>query len=243
MSTPTDIKYFMNSEDDCSTCSSPYWKYFDSTVLMAKQEIMKESAFLGETYYSTKNFKIVVGISIASGLIPSLKVTSTILNLPVEQVTISFSYIEWAEFLDIVTSFMNLYEDNSDVITTGSLSENFTVSTVMFFGERTIKLTRGEVNLCFCIDDIKSILRIRDIIDYRLSLLTELDFRSFYDNSLKYYNVKTVNENNCLSVIKEYCNLNICELSYFMLEFIYLNPEKVIRDFNKLCFVDSDVTY
>lgn len=242
----SDIEGSMYTEMETAGSDSPCsdWNYyFNSMVSRSNEEIKKESKFLGETCYSTKNFKIVAGISIARGLIPSINVTNTILNLPEEQVTVSFSDIEWTEFMKIATSFMNMDndEDVSSMITAYSLSENFTVSSVTFFGERMIKLTSREVNLCFCLDDIKSFLRIQDMIDYRLSLLAKLDFRTFYDNLLKYFNVETVNENNCLNVIKEYCDLNICELSYFMLEFVHLSPEKIKRDFNRICNLGSDV--
>lgn len=221
------------SSGNSSTCSSPYWKYFDSVVLRSNQEIQNESKFIGETSYFVKNFEIYAGISVARGLMPSIKISSTRTNLPKQQVSVSFDESEWFEFLEIVIPFLDSTDE--DTKTVASLSENFTVSTILFLGERLIKLYSREVFLYLCLDDIRAFLNVKDIVHSRLSLLQELDFRTYYDQLLNYYNISTICKNNCLNAIKEGCKLNISELSYFMLEFIHLNPNKVFSDFNNIC--------
>lgn len=235
----SDKENLMDSEmfsENSSTSSSPYWKYFDSVMLRSEQEIKNEFKFLGETTYSIKNFDIFAGISVARGLTPSVKIFNTALNLPKGEVTVSFDDAEWSDFLEIIKSFLDTssHDDSEITKTVDSLTENFTVSTTIFLGERLIKLYSREVNLYLTMGDVRSILYVQDIVNYRLCVLQNLDFRTYYANILNYYNVPSVSETNCINAIKEYCYLAISELSYFMLEFIHVNPNKIIMDFNKI---------
>lgn len=222
----------IDDEGSSSSCSSPYWKFLDSMILRRKRDIKNEMKLLGEVYYSTKTFRITVGLSIARGMLPAVKLTNTLINLDEKDVSISLVDFDWNEFLTIIAKIM---EDNpADMTTIGSETENFTVSSVIFFGERVIKLNCNDVTLCFSVDDVVSLLKLKTVVNYKIALFKTLDFRSHYDNSLIYINTYISDRTHLFKYITDTCNLNVSEYSYLMLEMINFYPNKVLEDFGTL---------
>ena len=121
-----------------STNSSPYETYLDSMILRCREEIRNEKKLLREVCYPAGNFKIIVGLSVARGMLPSVKIINTLLNLSEEQVTISLADFDWYGFLPLASKMM--LEDAVDGCEMSVESENFTVSVVTFLDEKTLRL-------------------------------------------------------------------------------------------------------
>ena len=163
-----------------SSCSSPdYFEYLNSMVLRSNMEIKKERRLLAETCYPTKNFDIVAGISIARGLIPTVKIVNKLFNLPNELMTISFDDTDWFEFLNITSSFILVPDNEKMEKTVQALSENFTVKASKFLEEWIITVMCLDVPFCFTMEDIRLILNQKFIVNYRLELLVKLGLRPF----------------------------------------------------------------
>ncbi|XP_030753055.1 uncharacterized protein LOC115880070 [Sitophilus oryzae] len=115
----------------------------------------------------------------------------------------------------------------------------FTVKASKFLEEWIITVMCLDVPFCFTMEDIRLILNQKCIVNYRLELLVKLGLRPFYDNLLHYIRACNGSEENCLEEIKKYCYLNVCELSYYMLEFLEINPNKLENDFQLICVFTS----
>ena len=230
-----------NDNDDkyslCST-SSPYWEYLDNMVLKSQEEIKKETRLLYEVSVPANNYRIVSGLSTARGMIPSIKLVNTILDVPEEENFISLDVIDWSEFLQHTTQLLKnaTYGDESNEIigTVEALSGSFQLLAVSFYGSVTLSLKSNNVTLCFCVKDIETILKIEPIINYRLELLKQLDFRSFYDQLLYYVNSIDIQNVSFFDTIRNICKLNMSEQSYLVLELIEFNPNKILSDFDKI---------
>lgn len=223
-----------------SECSPSYWQYVDSMLLRSNQEIKKERKLLVEVCYPLKNYKIVVGLSVARGMLPSVKLTNTIMNLPEEQVTISLADFDWYELMAIISKFAS--DDQDGEVTLTATSENFTVSTAMFLNERIIKVQSNDVILCLCKEVVKSLIEIQNIVNYRLELVRRLDFRTYYDNFLNYINSHADVKENFFHIIRNMCNFHPNEHAYYMFELIQFNPSKVLEDFDRVCmYSDNEI--
>ena len=113
-----------------STSSSPYESYLNSMILRCREEIRNEKKLLNEVCFPAGNFQIVVGLSPARGMLPSVKIISTVLNPPDEPSSISLADFDWYEFLPLASKMM--LEDAVDGCETVVESENFTVATAVF---------------------------------------------------------------------------------------------------------------
>lgn len=205
------------------------WRYLDSMILRSREDIKNEKKLLSEVHYSAGNYKIIVGLSAARGMVPSVKLINTVLNLSEEKVAVSLADFEWHEFLEIAS---NMIEDDA-VVKTDSETENFTVSAVTLLGEKIINLVCNNTTLCFCSHDIESFVSIRHIVNYRLNLIKNLDFMTFYDNFLNYINTCDI-QGNFFEIIKNICSLNMSEQAICMLELIHFNSKKVLDDFDRI---------
>lgn len=232
-----DSGVYGDDEDSGYSSASTYWQSFDSMVLRSREEISKETRLLNEVCYPVGNFKITIGLSVASGMIPSVKIKSMALNLPEEQVTISLADYDWFEFLEIALKLAN--QDTSDAVQTiTSTTENFTMSAAILLGEKIINLRSNNITLCFCANDVYSFADIGYLVKFRIDLVKKLDFRSFYDeflNCMKAYNV----EGDFLNIVKDVCKSNMTEPYYYMLELVQYNPKRLLNDFDRLCMVDD----
>nr|WP_253308894.1 hypothetical protein [Rickettsia endosymbiont of Ceutorhynchus assimilis] len=209
-------------------------------ILRSRVEIAQEKRLLNEVIYHVGNFKFIVGLSVARGMLPAVKIINSMLNLPEEQTCITLADFDWYEFLEKVSKMVNetdaAVKDSAEQEVSGqqALSENFTLYVISFFGEQTLTLKSGNCTLCFCLDDVKQILTVSHLINYRLKLVKNLNFIVYYDDYLQYLNVTHNNNNNLMQSIISMCNLNKCECSYYFLELASMNLDKIVRDLDKL---------
>ena len=226
---------FLASDDDGinSTNSSPYEAYLNSMILNRREEIRKEKKLLSEVCYPVDNFKIITGLSVARGMLPSVKIVSTVLNLPDDEVSLSLVDFDWYSFLPIASKMM--LEDVADGCEISAESENFTVSTTASLGQKTLKLKSDYTTLCFCADDIKSLNAIRHLISYQLEFARNVSFRNYYDEVLHFVNsFCDIVNNNYVDIITYLCNLNVNEKSYYMLEMLQFYPQEVMLDLDRI---------
>lgn len=224
------------SED--SQGSSPCWKYLDSMILRSNCEIKRERKFLNEVCYPAGNLKVIVGLSVARGMLPSVRLINTILNLPEDQVSISFADFDWYEFLDMVAKLIVNDDDDGSVKTL--TSENFSISTVDLLEEKIMRVKCNGITLCLCSNDIHVLLCIKHLINSRLELVKSLDFRTYYNDILTYvYNCCGTQEH-FFDIVKNVCNLNMSERNYYMLELLHYNPQKMLDDFDKIYMCTDD---
>ncbi len=231
----------ISAEDsDDSQCSSNYWEYLDSMILKSRMEIAQEKRLLNEVSYQVNNFKLIVGLSVARGMLPAVKIVNSMLNLPEDQTCITLADFDWYEFLEKVSKMVNEtaagVKDSAVPGQQQALSENFTLYVESFFGEQALTLTSNNCALCFCLDDIKQILTVCPLINYRLELVKDLNFIVYYDDCLQYLNVthNVKNGSHLLQSIISMCNLNKCERSCYFLELATMNLNKIVRDLDKL---------
>jgi hypothetical protein len=228
-----------NDDDQYSVCltSSPYWEYLDSMVLKSQEEIRKEVRFLYEVSVPANNYKIVTGLSIARGIIPSVKLVNTILDVP--ENFISLDVIDWSEFLQhaiqLLKDTTNSGDESNKIIgTVEALSGNFQLLAVSFYDSVTLSLKSNNVTLCFCVKDIEALLRAESLVNFRIELLKQLDFKSFYNELLNYVNSIDIQNVNFFDIVRNICKLNTHEQSYLVLELIEFNPSKILSDFDKI---------
>lgn len=228
---PSNYSEIMDDDDDTESSQS-FWQYLDSMILRCRTAIRSEKKFLNEVCFQASSYKVIVGLSVARGMIPSVKIiNSTLLNVPEEQTVISLSSADWYEFLEIISK---IDDGVSETTTKTSQSENFTVSSDTFLDDRIIRLKCDNAAIFFCYNNINSIVSIKHLINYRLELLNKLQFRNFYDDTLKYAS-SLINIGERLDdVITNICNLNMCESSYYLLELLHYNPKQIYDDFDKL---------
>ena len=122
-------------DEDGSTCSSPYWEYLNSMVLRSRMDIEQERKLLIEiNYQTTHNYNVSVGISVARGMVPSVRLTNTRLNLPIDQISLSLDTCDWYEFLEMITKITtNEHSNNNNIDTKMSMTESFTVCSAFLF--------------------------------------------------------------------------------------------------------------
>ena len=213
-----------------------HWDYLDSMVLRSWTEICREKRLLSEvTYPVGPNFKIIVGLSVARGMMPATKIVNSLLNLPEDQASITLADFDWFEFVEKLSVTVNENGGDDDGSVQKALSENFILSVITFLGEKTITLKTINRTLCFCLEDAKSIVNISQLIKIRLDLIRSLNFRTYYDDCLHYLNATHDVNTNLLTSIINMCSLNKSELSCNLLELAFTNLDKIVNDLDKIC--------
>jgi hypothetical protein len=153
--------------------SNVSWGYIDSLVLQSGDAIRTETRFLGETSYNIGQYKIDIGLSVVRGFTPSVRVTNS------EQKSISLTDLDWYEFMNIVQEF---HTDYTDAIEEIIECEYFTVTVIIFRGEKTFQLSSYDISLCFSSEDIQELLRLYSLLSHRLELFKKLEFKHHYND-------------------------------------------------------------
>lgn len=212
---------------DCESSDS-CWNYIDNILLHYEEKIRKEQKLLNEVWCDIEDgFKISTGISPARSFINAVRIfkNSTIISL---------CDTEWRDLIDNLEKFIQPDGDEGYESQTSFFCDKVTLKIETSGpGEKRLILKAKErgnsITLTVC--DSEKIINFKNFINFRLSVLTHLNFPQYYNNILDYV---LISKENCIDVIKNICVLNYSENPCVMLELLNSHPEKIIQDLDKM---------
>lgn len=214
-----------------------------TTCEQYRKQLLKEKKFIFESNFDIKDniFSIQCGLSNARNFQPAVKLLNK-----TDNTRISFNTNEWNSFLKHLKDiYFNYFEsDNQEtVIINLESDELISLQTSKFLSEKVLKIT-SEAELpskCFYFSKktIKDILNLSAcIIKYRLEMLQNIDFPTFYNKFLDTINRMILQSNYELhpeQVITSYCEILGYNLeSYCLRECWFYYKDHMMRDLDNI---------
>lgn len=190
------------------------------------EEVKNEKIFLYEVTHDCRDvdLKITHGLSVARGFIPAVKI-SIIPFGDMGRTAISFDRCDWNEFIQNIEE---IYVNKEVQILRNFL--NFTITSLCIDGSIIIKINNFEGTLYLNGELICNILSYRTIIDCRFEMISYLNFAEYYKNIIAYISVNCNSDTPYLESIIKLCKLNNNIYTYFMLDYISIAGDQIVKD-------------
>lgn len=211
-----------------NSSENTYWASVEKQLQTYRENIMGERKFIGETLFSVGDLDIVVGISIARGFLPTVRLepkrSSTETNGTNPKVICLLQH-DWDIFIKLLNTYYEMDFPNStaevtDGILTAEVTDGILNIDHNYFPFANLHLQSNDNDYCATItlnmQNVCEILVKSCLISYKLNILSNLHFGEY----VHFFALSNQLSESSLHSLKEHCLLYLTEINYYMLEYL-----------------------